>query len=58
MAGGYLFDGRNGRLEGKRCIIEIDTRAYQAHGLGRSRRESADCNSRMNSRERLGRGLG
>ena len=35
-------------------MVNVDTRVYRAHGLGRTRRESADCNSR----ERLGRGLG
>ena len=41
-------------IDGKRFVKDVDTRVYRAHGLGRTRRESADCNSR----EHLGRGLG
>eukprot|EP00964_Phaeocystis_antarctica_P019434 scaffold10728_cov64-Phaeocystis_antarctica.AAC.1 len=32
-------------FDGKRFVKDADTRAYQAHGLGRTRRESADCNT-------------
>ena len=33
-------------FDGKRFVKDADTRVYRAHGLGRTRRESADCNSR------------
>ena len=40
----FFVFGRTTHFDGKR-FKDADTRAYQAHGLGRTRRESADCNT-------------